>query len=173
MERGASLSGAERGKLGGGLKRDIPAGEYEYCRMALEGTGKNLRTLNTEINSTVLDSGNGGLRNTGEFRELALAQILEFAQDTDRLTDRNLNAFLGGTIIFHIRASGNVGGNLNDLNQQHVGNDLVNHSPLESEPGGTVSLPLAGQRFVVKPLDRSQSRRARKASDVFPFLVPF
>jgi hypothetical protein len=66
-----------------------------------------------------------------------------------------------------------MGGNFNDLYQQHVGGDLVNHSPLKPEPGGTMTLPLARQGFVVKPFDRSQTRRTRKASDVFPFFVAF
>ncbi len=93
----------------GGLKRKLPARKYENRGMALEGTGKNLSALNTEIHSTVFDSGNGGLRNTSEIGELTLAQLLEFAQDADRLADRNLNALLRRTIVFHIRTSGHRG----------------------------------------------------------------
>ncbi len=48
--------------LGGGLKRNLPAGKHDYRRVAVKGTSKNLGTLNTKINSTVFDSGNGCLR---------------------------------------------------------------------------------------------------------------
>jgi len=64
-----------------------------------------------------------------------------------------------------------MGGNLNDLDQQHVGDNSVNHPPLELEPGGTMALPLTGRGFVVKSLDRSQSGRPRDPGNVFPFFV--
>ncbi len=73
----------------------MPAGYCALpgCGMAFEGAGKNLCALDAEINSAVLNSGNGGLRNAREFGELTLAQFLEFAQDTDGLTDRNFHSF--------------------------------------------------------------------------------
>ena len=77
--------------------------------MTLEGASKNLCALDPEIHPTVLDSGNGSLRNAGEFGQLALAQLLEFTQDTEGLADRNLNSFFGKAIAFHLRASGNRG----------------------------------------------------------------
>jgi len=77
--------------------------------MAFESTGKNLCALDAEVNSAVLNSGNGGLRNTCEFGELTLAQLLKLAQNTDGFTDRNFNSLFGGTIVFHIRVSDNRG----------------------------------------------------------------
>lgn len=64
-----------------------------------------------------------------------------------------------------------MGGNLNNLNQQHVGDNPVNYTPLEAEPGRTVVLPLAGQGFIVKPLDGAQSRRPRNSGNILPLFV--
>jgi hypothetical protein len=75
------------GMLCGCVKRNLPTREDERCRMALEGAGKNLGAFDTEIHSAILDSGNSGLRNAREFGELTLAQLLEFAQDRNGLTD--------------------------------------------------------------------------------------
>ena len=64
-----------------------------------------------------------------------------------------------------------MGGNLHNLDQQYVGDNSVNHSPLESEPGSAMAFPLARQSFIVKPLDGSQSQWPRDSGNVFPFLV--
>jgi hypothetical protein len=55
--------------------------------MAPERASKNLRAFNTQVHPAVLNCGNSGLRNTSEFGELTLAQLLKFAQDTDGLAD--------------------------------------------------------------------------------------
>jgi len=60
-----------------------------------------------------------------------------------------------------------------NLNLQHVCDNSVNHPPLKPEPRGTMSFPLTGQSFVVKPFDSSQNLRPGKPGNVFPFLVTF
>ena len=62
--------------------------------MALESTGKNFGALNPQIYSTILNCGNSGLRNARKLGQLALAQFLEFAQNTDRFPRRPQLAFL-------------------------------------------------------------------------------
>jgi len=69
--------------LCGTFKWNLPAGKYEYGWVAPECAGKNLCALDTQVHSTVLDGGDGGLRDARKFGELALAQFLEFTQDTD------------------------------------------------------------------------------------------
>ena len=75
--------------------------------MALKSTGKNLCAFDTQIYPAVLDSGEGGLRDTREFGELALAQLLEFAQDTERLTHRDFDSLFCWTKFFHFKVSCN------------------------------------------------------------------
>lgn len=48
-------------------KWNLPTREYEHGRMAIEGARKNLGALDTQIYATVLDGGNGSLRNAREF----------------------------------------------------------------------------------------------------------
>ena len=75
--------------------------------MAFEGTGKNLCAFDPQIYSAVLDSGDGRLRDTREFGELALAQLLEFAQDTNGLTHRDFDSLFRWTKLLHCMASCN------------------------------------------------------------------
>ncbi|MDP4029015.1 MAG: hypothetical protein Q8P42_08625 [Gallionella sp.] len=58
---------------------------------------------------------------------------------------------------------------MNNLNQQHIGSNPVNHSPLEPWPGGAVAFPLAIQSFIAKPLYGPQSKWPRDSGNVFPF----
>ncbi|OHC62013.1 MAG: hypothetical protein A2045_05670 [Rhodocyclales bacterium GWA2_65_20] len=95
--------------LRGTFKRNLPAGEYEHGRMALERTGKNLGTLDAQVHATVLNGRDGGLRNSRKFGQLALAQFLEFPQDTDGLSHRDLDSFFRRTKLFHFMASCNRG----------------------------------------------------------------
>ena len=64
-----------------------------------------------------------------------------------------------------------VGGDLDNLNLQHTGDNSINHSPLKAELRGTKTLPLTRQRFVVKPLNGSQPMRSGKSGNVFPLLL--
>ena len=60
---------------------------------------------------------------------------------------------------------------MNNLDLQHVSDNSVNYPPLKPEPRRTMALPLTRQRFIVKPLDGSQTLWPRKSGNVFPFLV--
>ena len=75
------------------FKGHFPAWEDQYGRMAIECTGKSLGAFHTQIDPAIFYSRNGRLRNAGKFGELALAQLLEFAQDTYGLSNRNFNSF--------------------------------------------------------------------------------
>ena len=61
----------------GVFARYVPAREHKHCRMALERSGQNFRTLDPLIDAIVLDGGNRRLRNSGQFGQLALGQLLE------------------------------------------------------------------------------------------------
>ena len=65
------------------IKRKLPAGKNKYSWMTLQRSGKNFCAFNAQIYSAILDCRDGGLRNTCEFGQLALSQLLEFAQDAD------------------------------------------------------------------------------------------
>ena len=54
--------------------------------MALKCVGKHLCPLNAQIDATVLNGGDRGLRNSRALCQLALAEFLKFAQDPHRLT---------------------------------------------------------------------------------------
>ncbi|MDD5176154.1 MAG: hypothetical protein PHQ05_07020, partial [Sterolibacterium sp.] len=60
---------------------------------------------------------------------------------------------------------------MDNLDQQNISDDLVNHSPLEPEARGAMTFPLPRQSLVMKSRDGPQSRRARNTSNIFPFLV--
>ena len=77
--------------------------------MAIECAGKNLRALNTKVHSAVFDGRNGGLRNTSKFGQLALTQLLKFAQDADGLSHRDLDSLFRRTELFHFMAFCNRG----------------------------------------------------------------
>lgn len=94
---------------GRGLKRSLPAREHEDCGMTPKCVCKYLRSLDAQVDPTILDSGNGGLRNARELGQLTLAQFLKFAQDTHGLADADFHSFLGSTKCFHIKISGSHG----------------------------------------------------------------
>ncbi len=75
--------------------------------MALEGASKNLGAFDAKVDSAILDCGNRGLGNASEFGQLALTEFLEFAQDSNRFSDRNIDATLGRAKLFHLKASDN------------------------------------------------------------------
>ena len=100
--RGASAWGA---RLCRRLKGNLPAREDENRRMTLERFSEYFCPFDPEINPTVLDGGQGGLGDSREFGQLALAQFLKFAKDTDRLPHRDFNSLLGRTELFHVRTS--------------------------------------------------------------------
>jgi len=102
--RSASAWGA---RLCRRLKGNLPAREDEYRRMTFERPSKYLGPFDPEINPTVLDGGQGGLGDSREFGQLALAQFLKFAKDTDRLAHRDFNSLLGSTEFLHISFSCN------------------------------------------------------------------
>ena len=88
--------------LCGTAKRNFPAGKHEHGGMAIVRTGKNLCALDTQVHPAVLDGGDGGLPNARKFGQLALAQFLEFPQDTDGLSHRDLDSLFRRTILLHL-----------------------------------------------------------------------
>ena len=61
--------------------------------------------------------------------------------------------------------------NSNDLNEQGVGDNLVDHAPLLVQSRGAEALPLAAQGFVAKALDCTKPLGTRQHGDVLPLLV--
>lgn len=62
---------------------------------------------------------------------------------------------------------------MDNLNLQYVGDDPINHAPLQPEPEWAMTLPLAGEGLVVKSFDDPQTLRPRKPGNVFPFLLQY
>src|SRR5512139_2697992 len=79
----------------------VPPGEHQHCGVALESASKNLRTLHTKANAVVLDRRNRGLRNTREFSQLVLTELLKLANDANRFADTHRGAALGWTKLTH------------------------------------------------------------------------
>ena len=89
------------------LKRNLPAWKDEYRGMTFERTSKYLRPLDPEIDPAILDSGEGGLGYPREFGQLALAQLLKLAKDTNGFARRDFDSFFGRTELLHFMASCN------------------------------------------------------------------
>lgn len=102
------------------FKRNLPAGKYEHSGMTLERTGKNLGALDTQVYAAVFDGRDGGLWSARDFGQLALTQFLKFAQDTDRLSHRDLDSLFRRTKLFHFMASCNRWGDMDNLNLQRL-----------------------------------------------------
>ena len=81
---------------------DIPTGKYQNCGVALQRSRKNFCSFNSKINAIILNRRNRGLRNTRPLRQFILAQFLEFPENPDRFTNRNIYHLSGFSIIFHI-----------------------------------------------------------------------
>ena len=72
----------------------------------MQGGCQHLCTLNTKVDPTVLDAGNGGLRDTAERRKLRLAKALQLANDPHRFAWTDVDALLGGNKFSHLSVSG-------------------------------------------------------------------
>jgi len=77
--------------------------------MAVQRRCKNLCTLDTEVDPTGLDAGNGGLRNATEGRKLRLAQALQLADDSHRLARTDVDALFSRNELGHFSASDSHG----------------------------------------------------------------
>ncbi len=75
--------------------------------MTLQGACENLGTFYPQVDAPVFNGRNCGLGYTSKLCQLILAQLLKLANNTNRLTDRNLNAFFGRAKFFHVTASDN------------------------------------------------------------------
>lgn len=88
-----------------GSRVELPAWKDKYGRMALQGRAQQLGPLNTKVDPTILDAGNGGLRDAAQGGELGLAETLQLADDPYRLTRGDINAFFGRNELAHISVS--------------------------------------------------------------------
>src|SRR5579864_5472250 len=86
---------------GGRILGDIPPGENQHCRMALERPCENFCPLDTEPDAIILDRRKGCLRNSCQLGKLVLAVVLQLAKNTNRFTHRYFNAFSRGAKRFH------------------------------------------------------------------------
>ncbi len=77
------------------LTGDVPVREYQYRRMTLEPSRQHLCPLNPQVDPVILNGRDRGLRNTRQFGELALRELLELAENAHRIADGNLDAPLG------------------------------------------------------------------------------
>src|SRR6185437_11343281 len=92
-------------RLGRSVSGLLPAREHENCRMATQGAGENLRTLNAEAYTLVFDRRQGSLGNAAKLSKLVLAQPLKLANDAHRLANGNIYALLRWVEILHLTFS--------------------------------------------------------------------
>ena len=88
-----------------GSRVELPAWKDKYGRMALQGRAQQLGPLNTKVDPTILDAGNGGLGDAAQSRQLCLAQTLQLADDTYRLARGDVDALFCGNEFAHISVS--------------------------------------------------------------------
>ena len=60
----------------------LPAGKYQYRRMAVKRAGEDLRTFNAETHPVALDRGQRRLWNAAQFGKRILTKTLQLANDT-------------------------------------------------------------------------------------------
>ena len=89
--------------LGGRLK--LPTRKHKNRRVAVKSRAQHLGALYTQIDPTILNTGNGGLRNATQGGELRLAETLQLSDDPHRLTRSDIDALLGGNGLAHISVS--------------------------------------------------------------------
>jgi hypothetical protein len=77
--------------------------------MTLEGSGQHLCPLDSQVDPAVLNGRDRGLRNTREFGELALGELLELPENAHRLADGNLEAPFGWSELSHLTVSDSRG----------------------------------------------------------------
>lgn len=73
--------------------------------MAAKRRREHLGAFNTEVDATILDTGNARLRNAAQLEELSLAESLKLANDAHGLTRGDRYAFLYWDEVAHIRIS--------------------------------------------------------------------
>jgi hypothetical protein len=69
--------------------------------MAAQCPGQRLRAFDAQPDATVLDGGYGPLGDPGQLCQFVLAQFLELAQDTQRLSGGDVDVLSGGEKVFH------------------------------------------------------------------------
>ena len=69
--------------------------------MTLQGARENLGPFDPQIDPSVLDCRDRGLGNARQLGELVLAQLLQLAQDTERLADGDLGSLSGRMELAH------------------------------------------------------------------------
>ena len=89
--------------LGGRL--ELPAWEYKHSRVTVEGSAQHLGPLNTQVDPTILDTGDCRLGNAALCRELSLTKALQLTDDPHRLTRSDIDALFGGDELAHISVS--------------------------------------------------------------------
>lgn len=93
--------------LGGRL--ELPAGKYKNSRMAVESSTQHLGSLDSQVDATILDAGDGGLGNAAQGGELSLTKALQLTDDPHRLTRSDIDALFGGNEFAHISVSDSHG----------------------------------------------------------------
>ena len=66
---------------------NIPSWKNQYGGMAAECPRQNFGSSDAQIHAVVFNSGDGGLRNPSQSRQLTLSYLLKFAHDPDRFSD--------------------------------------------------------------------------------------
>jgi len=66
-----------------------------------------------------------------------------------------------------------MSGQIDNQHEQSFLLDAIDNSILVSQPGGTVTFPLATERLVVESLNEPESDGTGDLDDVFPLFVPF
>jgi hypothetical protein len=67
--------------LGRRLGINVPSRKDKDSRVATQGTGNDLRTLDTEIHAVILDRRDRGLRYSSPAGQFILAEFLQFPND--------------------------------------------------------------------------------------------
>src|SRR5690348_39191 len=89
---------------------------------------------------------------------------------TDSPADTSMR-FFAGTKFRMSRPPIIMSGDSNDPHQQHIGERLINDSPLFVQSRGTKAFPFTGKRLIAKATDCAQPGGSRESRDVLPFFV--
>ena len=111
--------------LGRSINSMLPTGKYQDGRVATKRTRQYLGALDAQAHTIVFDRRKRGLWDAAELRQLVLAELLQFANDAYRVSDRDLDPLLRWTKLIHSSSPIVVGRDRDDLKTHICGKDSV------------------------------------------------
>jgi hypothetical protein len=116
--------------LGRSISGMLPTGKHQDGRVATKRTRQYLGALNAQAHPIVFDRRKCSLWDAAELRQLVLAEVLQFANDAYRVSNRDIDPLLRWTKLIHSSSPIVVGRDRDNLKTHLCGKDSVDDSVL-------------------------------------------